>query len=89
MALAPITIDAKRESVIDFTKPFWDFSMSLIMQKESEEELDLFAFVKPFDGIVWLLIIGVVSQELTNKQINKYTEKQTDRRIMTNKQTVN
>lgn len=31
------------------------------MQKETEEELDLFAFVKPFDGIVWILIIGVVS----------------------------
>ncbi|XP_020899708.1 glutamate receptor ionotropic, kainate 2 isoform X2 [Exaiptasia diaphana] len=60
IALAPITIYATRESVIDFTKPFWDFSMSLIMQKETEEELDLFAFVKPFDGIVWILIIGVV-----------------------------
>lgn len=71
LALAPITIDAKRESVIDFTKPYWDFSMSLIMEKESEEELDLFAFVKPFDGIVWLLIIGVVSE---SKQTNKQTD---------------
>ncbi|XP_048582630.1 glutamate receptor ionotropic, kainate 2 isoform X2 [Nematostella vectensis] len=60
MALAPITITAERESKIDFSKPFMDFMQSLIMKEMKEEEISLFAFVQPFDGTVWLLIILVV-----------------------------
>ena len=61
MALIPITINAKREESIDFSKPFMDFSMSLIMQKAGEPPINNFAFLQPFTGGVWLSTIGVVS----------------------------
>lgn len=60
MALAPITITAQREQDIDFSKPFMDFSLSLIMQKANEPAINNFAFLQPFTGQVWLSTIGVV-----------------------------
>ena len=64
MALAPITITAGREENIDFSKPFMDFSLSLIMQKPGEPPINNFAFLQPFTGGVWLSTIGVVSPHL-------------------------
>lgn len=61
MALLPITITAERELVIDFSKPFMDFSLSLIMQKAVEPPINNFAFLQPFTGTVWLSTVGVVS----------------------------
>lgn len=60
IALAPITITAERELDIDFSKPFMDFSMSLIMQKPGEPKIDIFAFLSPFTSGVWLSTIAVV-----------------------------
>lgn len=60
MALVPITITAQREQDIDFSKPFMDFSLSLIMQKANEPAINNFAFLQPFTGTVWLSTIGVV-----------------------------
>ena len=60
MALAPITITAEREESIDFSKPFMDFSLSLIMQKPGEPPINNFAFLQPFTEGVWLSTIGVV-----------------------------
>lgn len=65
IALAPITITADRELVIDFSKPFMDFSMSLIMQKPGEPPIDIFAFLLPFNAGVWLSTIGVVTFTFT------------------------
>ena len=62
MALAPITITAQREQDIDFSKPFMDFSLSLIMQKANEPAINNFAFLQPFTGQVWLSTIGVVGE---------------------------
>ena len=61
MALVPITITAERELDIDFSKPFMDFSLSVIMQKAGEPPINNFAFLQPFTGGVWLSTIGVVS----------------------------
>ncbi|KAJ7387560.1 hypothetical protein OS493_000891 [Desmophyllum pertusum] len=60
IALAPITITADRELVIDFSKPFMDFSMSLIMHKPGDPPINIFAFLLPFTGGVWLSTVGVV-----------------------------
>lgn len=60
IALAPITITADRELDIDFSKPFMDFSMSLIMQKPGDPPIDIFAFLSPFTSGVWLSTIAVV-----------------------------
>ena len=61
IALAPITITAERELAIDFSKPFMDFSMSLIMQKPGEPPIDIFAFLLPFNSGVWFSTVGVVT----------------------------
>lgn len=61
IALAPITITAVRELDIDFSKPFMDFSMSLIMQKPGDPPINVFAFLLPFTSGVWLSTIGVVT----------------------------
>jgi len=61
MALVPITITAERELDIDFSKPFMDFSLSLIMQKAGDPPINNFAFLQPFTGTVWLSTVGVVS----------------------------
>ena len=66
IALAPITITAERELLIDFTKPFMDFSMSLIMQKAGDPPMNIFAFLQPFTGAVWVSTIGVVSYSEQN-----------------------
>ena len=60
VALAPITIKAERQEKVDFTKPFYDFKMSLIMQKPNELAINLFAFLLPFTDEVWISMIGVV-----------------------------
>ena len=61
MAIGAITITATRELKVDFSKPFMDFKISLLMQKPTEEELNLFAFLLPFEIMVWLSTIAVVS----------------------------
>lgn len=61
IALAPITITAEREQVIDFSKPFMDFSMGLIMQKAGEPPINIFAFLQPFSSGVWFSTVGVVT----------------------------
>ena len=63
MALGAITITAQREQVIDFSKPFMDFKISMMLQKTKGEDVNLFAFLLPFDGQVWLSTIGVVSTD--------------------------
>ena len=47
--------------MVDFSKPFMDFKISLLMQKPEGEELNLFAFLQPFQMDVWLSTIAVVS----------------------------
>ena len=64
MAIGAITITAKRELVVDFSKPFMDFKISLLMPKPTEEELNLFGFLLPFEMDVWLSTIAVVSYRL-------------------------
>ncbi|XP_074637316.1 glutamate receptor 4-like isoform X1 [Acropora palmata] len=60
VAIGAITITATRELKVDFSKPFMDFKISLLMQKSTEEELNLFAFLLPFEIMVWLSTIAVV-----------------------------
>ena len=61
MALGAITITAEREQVIDFSKPFMDFKISMMLEKPKGEDVDLFAFMLPFHRDVWISTVGVVS----------------------------
>lgn len=56
MAIGSFTITADREKDIDFSKPFMDFKMALILLIPKEKE-SLFNFHKPFSGNVWLMVV--------------------------------
>ena len=60
IGLGSITITSEREDIVDFSKSFMDFTMTLIMQQEIEHEFDIFAFLEPFEPRVWLSIISVL-----------------------------
>lgn len=59
VAIGAITISAVRELDVDFSKPFMDFKVSLLMQKE-KEQVNLFVFLQPFERNVWLSTLAVV-----------------------------
>ncbi len=61
IAIGSLTITAEREKAIDFTKPFMDFTMSLIMEKPPEAAVDIFAFLQPFNPELWVSVVAVVS----------------------------
>lgn len=67
MAIAPLTISAARAEVVDFTTPFQDFQLGIMMQKKTnaededasdeDETLTIFA---PFNLFLWLSILFAV-----------------------------
>ncbi|XP_023210798.1 glutamate receptor 1-like isoform X2 [Centruroides sculpturatus] len=58
LSIAPLTITAERESVIDFTKPFQTVGISLMMKKpEISAEIGPFFFLQAFSIEVWICII--------------------------------
>ena len=61
MGTGSLTITADREKAIDFSKPFMDFTMALILRKPDEEQQNMFRFLDPFSGDVWLCTIAAVS----------------------------
>ena len=60
MATGSLTITAQREKAVDFSKPFMDFTMALILRKPVEEEPNMFRFLDPFSSIVWLCTVMAV-----------------------------
>ncbi|XP_066298179.1 glutamate receptor ionotropic, delta-2-like isoform X1 [Branchiostoma lanceolatum] len=57
MGLGPITISSARETVVDFTKPFMEYGTGLLMRKPEHEEQNMFAFLMPFELVVWMCIL--------------------------------
>ncbi|XP_056009393.1 glutamate receptor 2-like [Ostrea edulis] len=57
MAVAPLTITLKRENVVDFTKPFMDVGISIMIKKPEIEKPGVFSFMKPFSIQIWMFIL--------------------------------
>ena len=59
IALAPLTITSNRESVIDFTKSYYDIGLQALYHvRTGGDQFDaseLFTFLKPFNTNLWLL----------------------------------
>jgi len=57
-----LVITSNRESVIDFTKPYYDSGQQGLYNANDNgdqlNELKLFTFLKPFDSNLWLLILA-------------------------------
>ena len=65
VALAPFTITSQRETVIDFTKSYYDLSLQALYNnniKNSDQfnRSKLFTFLKPFSNTLWLLMLGSI-----------------------------
>ncbi|CAH1239676.1 GRIK1 [Branchiostoma lanceolatum] len=58
LATGSLTITSQREDVVDFTKPFMEYGIVMVMRRSEDTERDTFAFVHPFSGIVWAGIIA-------------------------------
>lgn len=57
MAIAPLTITADRERVIDFTKPFMSLGISIMIKKPAKKNPGIFSFMNPLSQEIWMLII--------------------------------
>ena len=57
MAIAPLTITADRESVIDFSKPFMSLGISIMIKKPSKDPPSVFSFMNPLSYEVWMCVI--------------------------------
>ena len=54
MVLAPLTITETRANVIDFSKPYLDLGLSILMKIPEKTEKNIFGFVDPFSREVWI-----------------------------------
>lgn len=53
MAIAPLTITKARERVVDFSKPFMTFGLSIMIKKPDKQEFSIFSFMSPFSSEIW------------------------------------
>uniref|UniRef100_A0A669CUP8 Glutamate receptor n=1 Tax=Oreochromis niloticus TaxID=8128 RepID=A0A669CUP8_ORENI len=59
LAVSAITITPERESVVDFSKRYLDYSVGILMHK-SEEKINIFSLLAPFDLAVWACIAAAI-----------------------------
>ncbi|XP_064595443.1 glutamate receptor ionotropic, delta-1-like [Liolophura sinensis] len=54
--IGPFGITAERERGIDFTTPFMEDGIGIVMKRPTEQSNKLFRMFQPFNGYVWLAI---------------------------------
>ncbi|XP_042598292.1 glutamate receptor ionotropic, delta-1 isoform X1 [Cyprinus carpio] len=59
VAISAITITPERENVVDFSKRYLDYSVGILMTK-TEERLNIFSLLAPFDLAVWACIAAAI-----------------------------
>ncbi len=59
VGLSALTITPERESVVDFTTRYMDYSVGVLLKK-AEKTVDMFACLAPFDLSLWACIAGTV-----------------------------
>ncbi|CAJ0595108.1 unnamed protein product [Cylicocyclus nassatus] len=58
IALAPLTVNAERENVVDFTVPYYDLVGTTILMRKPDVEHSLFKFTKVLKWPVWLCTVA-------------------------------
>ncbi|BFZ14897.1 hypothetical protein BsWGS_17936 [Bradybaena similaris] len=56
IAVAPLTITEDRERVVDFSKPFMNTGISIMIKKPDKTKPGVFSFMDPLDTKVWFCI---------------------------------
>ncbi|XP_019489262.1 PREDICTED: glutamate receptor ionotropic, delta-1-like [Hipposideros armiger] len=59
LAVSAITITPERESVVDFSKRYMDYSVGILIKKP-EEKISIFSLFAPFDFAVWACIAAAI-----------------------------
>ncbi|XP_065602855.1 glutamate receptor ionotropic, delta-1 isoform X2 [Cyrtonyx montezumae] len=59
LAISAITITPERESVVDFSKRYMDYSVGILIKKP-EEKINIFSLFAPFDFAVWACIAAAI-----------------------------
>jgi ionotropic glutamate receptor len=57
VAIAPLTITSQRERVIDFTKPFMNLGISIMIKKPEKQKPGVFSFMAPLSSQIWMCIV--------------------------------
>nr|AWJ68203.1 putative ionotropic glutamate receptor kainate-like 6 [Hirudo verbana] len=57
VAVAPLTITSIRERVIDFSKPFMNLGISIMIKKPEKQKPGVFSFMDPLSYKIWMCII--------------------------------
>lgn len=57
--MSAITITPERESVVDFSKRYMDYSVGILLRKP-EEKISIFSLFAPFDLAVWACIAAAI-----------------------------
>ncbi|XP_033743043.1 glutamate receptor 2-like [Pecten maximus] len=57
LAIAPLTITFDREKDVDFTKPFMNIGISIMIKKPDIEKPGVFSFMQPLELGIWICIL--------------------------------
>ena len=57
MAIAPLTISSVRERVIDFSKPFMNLGISIMIHKPEKQKPGVFSFMDPLHYQIWVCVL--------------------------------
>ncbi|WAR00270.1 GRIA2-like protein [Mya arenaria] len=74
LAVAPLTITSDREETVDFSKPFMDVGISIMIKKPEIVKPGVFSFMQPFTLGLWLcLVFGYISVGLGIFLVSRYS----------------
>ncbi|XP_031640639.1 glutamate receptor 1-like [Contarinia nasturtii] len=57
IAIAPLTITSERERVIDFSTPFMNHGISIMIKKPVKQNESFFSFMSPLSKEIWVCIL--------------------------------
>ncbi|CAF3435085.1 unnamed protein product [Rotaria socialis] len=56
LAVAPLTITSQRESVVDFSKPWMNLGISILISKPEKNKPGVFSFMAPLSSEIWMCV---------------------------------
>lgn len=57
LTIASLTINGAREKVVDFSKPFIDLGISIMIGKPEKQKPGVFSFMAPLSKEIWICVI--------------------------------
>ncbi|XP_045204260.2 glutamate receptor 3-like [Mercenaria mercenaria] len=61
ICIAPLTITYDREKVVDFSKPFMNFGISIMIKKPEIMKPGVFSFMEPLEAKIWICVVFAYS----------------------------